>query len=426
MYFLDFDLMKRYILFVFIAFILVSCGKKQSKQVITKTQYVAKTKEGITILPIFQDNTKTRNNLSEIAKKVHFVALDNKVPITAFHTIDIALSNEYIFLMSMYKVMQFDKSGKFIRYIGKRGQGPREFLQLTGNLQLDEDNQLVYLLDTKGLKIQVYDFKGEYQRTIKIKMFDDSVTLIDSTTLLIQSDSGYRFLHKKIPFLRIANAANGALIHEFKSRLYPLNKNKREVYGVPTSCFQWNYNNSFYCLEYGCDTVYKIDKPKRVPAYILTGDSKLEFKDLYKKRIGDKLKITGEIMHQKVSVFEIEKFIIVRLMNSSKCFFSLYNKQDNKVYCTNHNESSRRHFDSRMKYFRSDYFIDDLVSGLKFNPFCQSKQKMISLINAETICEQRDKIFAYTRQHSSKEGNLLKSIIANLSEDDNPVVMLVE
>ncbi len=407
--------MKNAILLIFVAFFLFSCGYKENKNTEAEKQLPAKTKEGITILPIYQKSTKILNNLSNIAKNIRFVALDNKIPISNFHTNDVVVSKNYIFLATLYKVMQFDKKGDFIRYIGRRGQGPREFVQLSGAaMDLDESNQLIYLLDGRGNKIQVYNFNGKYQRTLKSGRNDCILSLIDSTSLLVSADFEYRFLKLNVPYSRIIDATNGNSIQEFNSSLYPQKHSKGELYGPSLGCFHWRYNKIPYYLEYGSDTIYKIANHKRIPVDVLTGDLKLEFKNFFKKKSGNKLKVISTILRNKGAIFEINQFLIFRLGNDNEYLFNIYNKSNGVVYSTNFNEK------------HNDKFIDNLVSGIQFSPNFQGDGKLINLIDAEVIFQQKDKIFSYIKQHPTQEGENLKKLIANLSADDNPIVIIIE
>ena len=55
----------------------------------------------------------------------------------------------------------FDRNGKGLRKINRRGQGPEEYISITG-LTLDEDNGEMFVRDAKG--IIVYDLYGNFLR----------------------------------------------------------------------------------------------------------------------------------------------------------------------------------------------------------------------------------------------------------------------
>ena len=52
----------------------------------------------------------------------------------------------------------FDGKGKFVRRIGRQGQGPGEY-SLVLSLDVDRENELSYLLDNG--KVNVYSLTGD-------------------------------------------------------------------------------------------------------------------------------------------------------------------------------------------------------------------------------------------------------------------------
>ncbi len=74
--------------------------------------------------------------------------------------------NGYIYLMDDYvkTVFVFSDRGEFIRTIGKRGEGPKEFLRC---FQLAVDDSNVYILDVSQ-KIRKYTMNGEWVKDIPL------------------------------------------------------------------------------------------------------------------------------------------------------------------------------------------------------------------------------------------------------------------
>ena len=63
-------------------------------------------------------------------------------------------------------IFRFDKDGKFINRIARKGQGPEEYTHIVHNL-VDWQRREVYIADYTQLK--VYDFAGNYLRTLLTK-----------------------------------------------------------------------------------------------------------------------------------------------------------------------------------------------------------------------------------------------------------------
>jgi hypothetical protein len=72
-----------------------------------------------------------------------------------------------------------------------------------------------------------------------------------------------------------------------------------------------------------------------------------------------------------------------------------------------------------------DYFIDDLISGLHFNPLYQSQGKAIAFISALKVVERRDEVLHFIAQHPSAESAHLKTLVEDMNEFDNPLMMMV-
>ena len=72
------------------------------------------------------------------------------------------------------------------------------------------------------------------------------------------------------------------------------------------------------------------------------------------------------------------------------------------------------------------YFVDDIVSGLTFDPQYQSEGKAIALIPAWEICEKKQGILDFINKNPNhNQSKYLKSVVQNMTDDDNPLLMIV-
>jgi hypothetical protein len=69
--------------------------------------------------------------------------------------------NIYVLDTGNHRLQVFDKSGKYLRTIGKRGQGPGEFNTPT-SLQLDDETGNIFVKDNMLRKIIIFEKKGKY------------------------------------------------------------------------------------------------------------------------------------------------------------------------------------------------------------------------------------------------------------------------
>ena len=76
----------------------------------------------------------------------------------------IILKDSFIFMRSIDAVYSFSTSGKFLNQIGRKGQGPGEYV-LTSRYFLSTDRSIIYVEDVR--KILEYDFYGNHINSIQ-------------------------------------------------------------------------------------------------------------------------------------------------------------------------------------------------------------------------------------------------------------------
>lgn len=376
-----------------------------------------KTINGLEKIPIFDKISNKLNNLSDIASDIKFIPLDNDPPFNPFHIYDIQIDKDYIFLMGMHHINMYDWNGHFVRNIGSRGQGPREFIQLAPPLQLDHNSRTVYATDSRGRKIIVYDFKGNYLKNISHRIDASAIELIDTSTIAIRQGMTDRY-KPETPLITFMND-KGEITNKIRSNLYPV-LGKMETLGSDAS-FLWRYGNKIYYLEYGADTIFQIEKNRLTPVKVLSGNGKPKFSELFQKETGKKLKVLGSILRPNAAIFESGQYILFKLSNDYENYFALYDKENGAVSRTMHENATK---DSRGAR-RMDYFMDDIVSGLQFKPEYQSEGKAIAFISAETIIENKEEILSFIETKNSSEAKKMKSIVKNMNEEDNPLLVIV-
>jgi len=375
---------------------------------------------GITQLPLFDKCTNYENRLSSLAKEVKLIQLDNEPPLNDFKISDVAISDEYIFFMGMEFIMQYDHKGKYIKNIGSQGKGPEEFFRLHPPLQLDRKNKLIYACDQTYRKIVVYDFDGRFVKKIPFKGNSPCITIIDSATIAVRQDCTQRYMPetKSIQFVDF----KGKLLKSYPSYLYPLPRKRFQRFGASVN-FLWNHQNRFYSLEYGADTIFSVMKDSLVPERVLLGKLKLDKDEYFRKvRGAEKLDITNGILRPNCSVFESDNFIFFRQFSEKENCFKIYNKRTHQFFRTFYDDVPA----TRRGKKNMDFFTDDLISGLAFNPPYQSNGKAISFVKAMDICDRKQEVLDFIALYPSEEGNRLKPIVKNISENDNSLLMIVQ
>ena len=121
-------------------------------------------------------------NLSKIGKELSYLPLETS-PQCLIQEIDkILFSKSFIFVNdTRNRLLQFDKSGKFIRQIGSQGRGPAEYLFAYDFCINEYTNEIyIFCLD----KMLVFSFEGENTKTIKLSFRIADAIILDRNSLM--------------------------------------------------------------------------------------------------------------------------------------------------------------------------------------------------------------------------------------------------
>jgi hypothetical protein len=374
-------------------------------------------------IDLFSDCKEYDNNLSSIVSDIKFVKISPDPPLDHFWRIySIEVGKEHILISGLYSIYMYDKSGNFIRNIGTKGNGPKEFIELR-NIQMDENARKIYTLDVRRKRIIIYDFEGNFLEIIPLKFpveyYVEQINLLDSTTIIFRQSMANRFINNvSIAYLEKEKGSPKI----FYSHLYPIRRDLIETYGADFN-YLWNNGRSYNYMEYGNDTIFRIVGDSLIPRIKLTGNLKLSFQEHFKKNSGKKLNILGYAYRPDAAIFESNTMMVFNIVNGFENFYVVYNKTNNTFHRTHYENAE----ETRQGIKKMDYFVDDMITGvLRFNPHFQSKDLAIALISADEVCEKRKEILDFIRNHPSEKGIQIKPIIENFTDDDNYLMMIVK
>nr|WP_303142309.1 6-bladed beta-propeller [uncultured Parabacteroides sp.] len=118
-----------------------------------------------------------------------------------------AIGKEFI-LVKNYRddgdIFVYDRTGKAIRKINRKGQGGEEYISCR-SVTLDEENNEMFINDFLARKIKVYDLEGNFKRSIKQKQDGDTQFYLDMFNyeipfLLVSKQDGSITKEIEIPF----------------------------------------------------------------------------------------------------------------------------------------------------------------------------------------------------------------------------------
>ncbi|MDD8031838.1 MAG: 6-bladed beta-propeller [Acidobacteriota bacterium] len=102
----------------------------------------------------------------------------------------------FLFSRVEEKIMQFDRAGNFIRFIGSIGQGPGEYQMVTKTFFDQEDN--LYLYDAATLAISIFSYPDyQFLRQIHLKSIVNKIFINSEGNFITFSSFNVPSLLKK-------------------------------------------------------------------------------------------------------------------------------------------------------------------------------------------------------------------------------------
>jgi hypothetical protein len=339
-------------------------------------------------------SNKKEIGLKEIAKNIEYVKLEFK-PEFAIGSIRKFIATEKYFFVASDEVYQFLRTGEFVRKIGKQGRGPAEY-PVVVDLTIDESTQKIYVLPAPIKQILVFDFNGIFLNTIQLPdRYIESIDAINKGGIALQSGMNINTTLST----EIINE-QGKSILQFNSRIFnkidPANEGK-------TANVVYQYNNDFFVKECKNDTVYKITNTGLIPHFIYNLGK-------YKPPL-----VCSESEWSKYDIiyriFETDSHIFTFFIHNKSGCVARYNKVTKEVNVS--------------------IPSDDSESGIK-NDFDYGANLFLTLHEMGYKSNQKEWILPlYSNSLSKFKGNTkitgnFKTIINQLDENDNPVIMVIK
>lgn len=319
---------KRLLLICTIA--LCACNSGQSKD--------TNTSDGCLIrIDVDKDIEKNMQSIHDIAYDWSAIELENHDDAILDQIRDFEIVDDKIICFASAeggKVVVFDINGKYIYHINNRGQGPREWIEIT-SFFVNKNEKTIILSDGKSNKVLVYNLDGELSQAYNfgsIKLFEvaqnEGVFYSQNTTLsnlfelddslstkVNTYDTDLRLIRKQVPY---------------KRNDFPF---VTESHGV----FSMNYQNDILCCPIGDEYIYKISGDSILPYIKFNYTGKKSFRT--DREWADIVKARGSESGKKGITFYSNTFLetdslIYRRMGYYEAFDILYNKMTKRVLVT--------------------------------------------------------------------------------------------
>ncbi len=127
--------------------------------------------DGIIVIDVLQAFETQRNmNASELIDELEMIPLEYTVDTYFRYSNSYSVGNKYILVVETEgaKLLLFDRKGKFIRTIGKKGKGPGELVS-PHVATLDSDEEFIYVADTGFNRLMKFSINGTFINEISTK-----------------------------------------------------------------------------------------------------------------------------------------------------------------------------------------------------------------------------------------------------------------
>ena len=315
-----------------------------------------------------------------------------------------AIGEKYIIVTNYREdgdIFVYDRNGKAIRKINRKGQGGEEYISCL-KIILDEENEELFINDFLARKIKVYDLEGNFKRSFKQKQEGDTqfygeIFNYDKNNLIC-----YDECNADIPFLLISKK-DGSITREiitpFKEKklfiqLLRYEGGTRAAGPGPYSRIT-PFKGNWILLEPSSDTIYTLMPDCSLRPFIAKTPP--------------------------VHTLDPEFYLILKLVSDRYYFMeSIKNVYDfrkeegfPKTYFVY--DTQEKDFFSYIIY-NGDYSDKKELYMVMFTPI-NTKGELWATIDAFELCRDYEK---------GKLKGKLKDIAAKLGEDDNRVIMLVK
>ncbi|MCS6973335.1 MAG: 6-bladed beta-propeller [Cyclobacteriaceae bacterium] len=318
----------------------------------------------------------------------------------------IVTTDNYI-LISGSSIWLFDKSGNFLRTIGKRGEGPGEYASVY-DVIMNEDERIVEVLDRDRQKVLTYTMDGSFVGSWSAEIYSLSFTKLSGNYYFyggseFNEDSYHRIYIKK----------DGRTI----GRLLPFNPVQSKFLHLrETNNFNLLGDTLVFMYSFS-DTVYTLRNNQAYPRYFISY-GKYQLPAALLQRDYDNIAECLMELRKTNYAFLVTRYsentrhIYFSFERGGKRYQYIYDKNNNRGLVFEHTEDDMLLHTRRLPMTIRSVYKDYLVSVMDAGNF---RQKMDSL-----------KWNAINYRQSVKKYPVLEKLSDELEDSDNPVLLFIK
>ncbi|GET35101.1 hypothetical protein PbJCM13498_39640 [Prolixibacter bellariivorans] len=361
--------------------------------------------------------------LSEFANDVNIIPLDNTKDALLGHFENIELTKNYIFVMCWKQpILQFSRTGKFIKYIGRIGKGPDEYTACM-KMSVDEKNKRIYLQIADQGKMMVFNFDGEYVKTIANPAMEDFYNFWIWSRDSMQI-SYFEQAWGNQPFVFIEHNEKGDTLQGIPNHIF-FDKNMQAdpFYTMlyKDQNFEYRFGNKLHLKSCYNDTVYTYDaNNKFVPQFAIDlGKHKLPADLAYERKWTRSM--PGDLCW--TGVHETSNYVFIPYgyhfdpnkpkTKNGDLGYVLYNKQTKEGVA--------------IKETKQGGFINDITGGPDFRPTYTNDSTAVMLVSALDMKQYLESdAFKNQEVKFPERKKKLEELGKSIKEDDNSFLVVAK
>lgn len=295
------------------------------------------------------------------------------------------ITEKYIFVGDI----MFRRDGSFVRKLGKKGQGPKEYIMAFG-IAVDEKQGEFYVNDNFLREIFIYDFNNIFKKRIKAHPRGSGIRSLGDGKIMLFRDR-YGFFEDCFEY-RIIDTNTEEIVY---TRTHP-GLNETNFQG---GCSVWNFNEKMYYYESYRDTIYSLTGGEAGDATYLIRQGK------YKRPGTD---VDNPEKHIRIGeIVECNRFLFFSIGLHNSLYYAAYDKTTGKV-----------------KLNKFDKFFNNDIDGgfLWLYNETSNKQEGFHYTFPYLAKERIESLSAQNKGYDKEKNRKLRQFIEGLEEDDNAFI----
>lgn len=362
------------------------------------------------VIPITDFDTNY-GRFSDFAEEIEMIPLEFTDKSILGEVKKIVLSEDFIFVMEQNNnegIYTFDRNGNFLHQIGRRGQGPEEFVDLS-DFSINEKDRLLYIFDCHSTKVLTFSFDNKFIKGVSMDYYATNFEYQNGLFYLYREFADFGFPR----YALVIKDQDGNLVEKY----YPMPK---DVYSIHECIFRKRESDILFAQDLN-DSVFTLSGSKLNPLYYIDYKNRtMSQKDRMdiKRHARPTIKILSETkaLGGIKNIFDIHDKVFIKNINIIAPMLTIYDKKKKEVKTFYHWE-------------------DDLLFIASGHPIGQYKDYLLLLQEQKLIQQSIDYFDTWIKNgyldldknKADKIRKMVEKKLPNRNTDEcNPVLFMIK